>query len=149
MYEIRSSEGYFYEVVTAALGRTQVTVSEHAEFYLVGLLDSLAKGPGDLPSRSSEPLAIRLLDRTREPRTLVLKDLGDTALVVTGFFPEAMPRYRLTESYLEGLGRSAYKELSDRVSLSVLSEIFDELAVEFAKFVGVLAEARTLVASDL
>lgn len=134
------SEGYFYEIVTTALGRTQVDTSEHTEFYLVGLLDSYTQTA--LPSG---PLALKLLGGPPERRILALKEVGDTALFVSGFFPESLERTLVSESYYVGVGRVAYRELSSRVTQSALSDVFDELSAEFKRFVTVLAEARTMV----
>jgi len=143
------SEGFFYEIVTTALGRTNVNATEHTEFYLVGLLDSYARENRMLPS---EPLALMLM-RPAEPaaRTLTLKEVGDSSLLVTGFFPESIERSPCTPEYFQGLGRTAYRELACRMARSSsLSEVFDELAVEFTRFVGVLAAARGMVQmSDL
>lgn len=135
------SEAFFYEIVTAALGRTQVEPSEHVEFYLVGLLDSYTKAT--IPS---DPLALKLLEpRAPAQRVIVLKEIGDTALFVSGFFPESLSRGLVSENYYIGMGQIAYRELSSRMSQSTLSEVFDELSIEFARFVTVLAEARTMV----
>lgn len=138
-----SSEGYFYEVITTALGRAQVDTSEHVEFYLVGLLNSYAIEQRSFPA---EPLALMLLKPLAPAgRTLVLKEVGDTTLVVTGFFPESIGRTLVNAEYYQGLGRTAYRELSGRLSQSALSDIYDELAVRFLEFVAVLEAARSMV----
>ena len=139
--EIRS-EGLFYDIVTTALGRTRVRASEHAEYYLVGLLDSYASAQRRLPS---EALALKLLRTDGPERTLELKEVGDSSLVVTGLFPASIQRTPVPPAYFHGLGKAAYRELSSRFSRSVLSEIYDELSVEFGSFVQVLATARDLV----
>ena len=143
-----SSEGFFYDIVTTALGRLQVDTTEHTEFYLVGLLSSYARDQRTLPS---EPLGMMLLQPREEAgRILVLKEVGDTSLLVTGFFPESIERVPVSAEYFQGLGRVAYRELSGRLSQSALSDVYEELAFEFHTFVAVLAAARTMVSiSDL
>jgi hypothetical protein len=138
-----SSESFFYDVVTTALGRLQVDTTKHTEFYLVELLSSYARDQRTLPS---EPLGLMLM-KTREAamRILVLKEVGDTSLLVTGFFPESIERTLVSAEYYQGLGKAAYMELSSRLSKSVLSGIYDELAVRFREFVAVLGAARSLV----
>jgi hypothetical protein len=138
-----SSEGFFYDVVTTALGRLQVDTTEHTEFYLVGLLTSYARDKRMLPS---EPLGMMLLQPREEAgRILVLKEVGDTSLVLTGFFPESIERVPVSAEYFQGLGRVAYRELSGRLSQSALSSVYEELAFGFHTFVEVLAAARSMV----
>jgi len=138
-----SSEEFFYDIVTTALGRLQVDTTEHTEYYLVGLLASYARDERTLPT---EPLAL-LLMRPRDPatRTLALKEVGDTSLMLTGLFPETIKRTPVNADYYAGLGRVAYLELSGRLSRSALSAVYEELATEFHKFIEVLAAARSLV----
>lgn len=143
-----SSEGFFYDVVTTALGRLQVDTSEHTEFYLVGLLSSYARDHRRLPS---DPLGMMLMKPHEEARrVLVLKEVGDTTLLVTGFFPESIERVPVSAEYFQGLGRVAYRELSSRLSRSALSDVYEELSAEFHTFVSVLSAARSMVQiSDL
>lgn len=143
VFQELSSEAFFYDIVTTALGQLQVDTTEHTEYYLVGLLESYARDERRLPSA---PLALMLLNPSGSAeRTLNLKEVGDTSLIVTGFFPEAITRTQVNVEYYVGLGRVAYRELSGRLSQSALSAVYEELAVEFKKFIEVLAAARALV----
>jgi hypothetical protein len=143
VFQELSSEAFFYDIITTALGRLQVDTTEHTEYYLVGLLESYARDERSIPSA---PLALMLLGPSDPAaRTLNLKEVGDTSLIVTGFFPEAIKNTLVNTEYYVGLGRVAYRELSGRLSLSALSAVYEELAVEFNKFIEVLAAARSLV----
>lgn len=61
-------------------------------------------------------------------RVSVLRRLGDTSLMISGYFPEALERRSVDRSYYSQMGENAYSQLS---TLTEQSNIFDELAVEF------------------
>lgn len=134
-----SVESFFHEVVTEALDRQGVEVSESTEFYLVGLLGEYAHAR--IPD---EPLSLKLAGPAADPSERVknLKQVGDTSLYVTGFFAESLQRKVVGVDYYRDLGRAAYRELSQRLAASSLAEVYDELAARFPRFIDVLAEVR-------
>jgi hypothetical protein len=134
-----SVESFFHEVVTEALGRQGVEASESTEYYLVGLLGEFTHAR--IPD---EPLSLKLADAAVDASERVknLKQVGDTSLYVTGFFADSLQRKVVGVGYYKDLGQAAYRELSRRLATSSISEVYDELAGRFPRFVDVLAEVR-------
>jgi hypothetical protein len=128
----RSAEAFFRDLLLKFLKRHPIDVAPHTEVYIVGLLNGYSQTR--LPD---EALCILLLSQTGN-RTMHLKEVGDTALFVTGFYPDSFdsPDYYMT------LGASAYSELSNRFARSVLCEIYGELAEQFPQFVDLLQDMR-------
>lgn len=137
-----SVDGFFYEVLTDALETVQVEATEPAGWYLVSLMGELTRAR--LPD---EPLAMKLAAaRIAGPgdRVRGLKEVGDTSLVVAGFFNESLSRKLVDADYYIGLGRGAYAELAGQLG-GTLTEVYRELAGNFPAFVEVLAEVRRRV----
>ena len=133
-----SAEAFFRDLLLKALNRHTIDVSAHTEVYIVGLLDGYTRA-----RVTDEALCILLLQQTGD-HVVRLKEVGDTALFVTGFFPDSFnsPDYYIT------LGSSAYSELSNRFARSVLREIYGELAMQFPRFVDLLQDMRQNIHLD-
>lgn len=132
---------FFREVLSDALDRERVDVSEHTECYLVGLLGDYAH-----TQITNEPLSLKLAETAAGERVQALKEVGDTSLYVTGFFADSLERGLVAADYYISLGESAYRELSHRLSSSTVAEVYEELAAKFPVFVDVLAAVRSQVA---
>src|SRR5262245_32933485 len=135
-----SVDEFFHEVVTDALSAVDFDASEQAGWYLVGLL-------GDFTTQrlSDEPLGIKLAAAPECPglRVRTLKEVGDTSLYIAGFFAESLTRSLVDVDYYVGLGQTAYTQLARSFGAQrSLTEVYEELADKFPKFVDVLAEVR-------
>ncbi len=136
-----SVEGFFQEVLSAALDHSGMTVSPSTEYYLVGLLGEFAKA-----RISDAPLGLRLVGtEDGAKRVQALKEIGDTSLYVSGFFAESMSRRLVDLDYYMGMGGAAYAELSGRLGSTAAAEVYAELARRFPAFVDVLARIRSQV----
>jgi hypothetical protein len=142
-----SVEAFFHEVVTDALASVEVSATEPAEWYLVGLLGDFAHA-----RITDEPLAMKLAGaRDAEPgeRVRALKEVGDTTLYLTGFFSDSLHGTLVDPDYYIGLGTTAYRELAGRLGTSTgsasLADVYQELAAKFPRFVDVLADVRKRV----
>ena len=137
-----SVEEFFHEVVTDALHVVEVTASESASWYLVGLLGDMTRA-----RLTDEPLGVKLVEPTADPgaRVRALKQVGDTSLYVAGFFAESLTRSLVDVDYYVGLGQNAYAELARSLGgagTRTIPEVYEELAAKFPRFVDVLAEVR-------
>jgi hypothetical protein len=135
-----SVDEYFHEVVTDALSVVELDASEPASWYLVGLLGEMTRA-----RLTDEPLGPKLaqpgVDAGERVRTL--KQVGDTSLYVAGFFAESLSRSLVDVDYYVGLGQSAYAQLARSLGTQkTLTEVYEELADKFPRFVDVLAEVR-------
>jgi hypothetical protein len=133
---------FFHDAVTSALRSQSVSTSELTEFYLVNLLSEFTHAEID-----SQPLGPKLTQALIEPpgeRSRGLREVGDTALYVSGFFGESLERGLVALDYYISMGGSAYAALAGLVRMSRAGEmwggVYGELADKFPRFVDVLAE---------
>lgn len=138
----RNLTEFFRELLQSAMRAQAVNSSEEVEFYLVKLLEQLARPPRQLDDR---PLALDYLESFHVPlphRYGKLKHVGDTALSMAGLFIEALQRKLVTSDYYSTLGRTAYVHLARLGDMAGphRGELFAELADRFSEFVRVLAE---------
>lgn len=69
-------------------------------------------------------------------RVSLLKRLGDTSLMVGGYFRDSISRRGLQQSYYVQMGENAYSHLSD---LSEAKNVFEELAEGFQRVSNLLS----------
>jgi hypothetical protein len=138
-----SVDEFFHEVVTDALSVVELDASEPASWYLVGLLGDFAKA-----RLTDQPLGLVLAQPGDDPgeRVRNLKQVGDTSLYVAGFFAESLTRSLIDVDYYVGLGQNAYAQLARSLGHNKsITEVYEELAAKFPRFVDVLAEVRKRV----
>jgi hypothetical protein len=135
-----SVDEFFHEVVTDALAVVELDASEPAGWYLVGLLGEMTRA-----RLTDEPLGPKLAQPGEDAgeRVKTLKHVGDTSLYVAGFFAESLTRSLVDVDYYVGLGQNAYARLAQTLGgQRTLTEVYEELAEKFPRFVDVLAEVR-------
>jgi len=136
-----SVEGFFQEILSKALSHTGMQVAPSTEYYLVALLGDFTKA-----RISDEPLGLRLASTEQAAeRVASLKEIGDTALYVSGFFAESVNRQLVDVEYYIGMGGAAYGELAGRMEGSSVADVYAELSQRFPAFVDVLARMRSQV----
>jgi hypothetical protein len=130
---------FFREAVSKAIKSQGVDTTEMTEFYLVNLLSEFATG--QVPE---EALAIKMcegLSATPTSRAQKLREVGDTSLFVSGFFPDSLNRSLIDVDYYIGMGEVAYGQLSRMMRGSdSFNQIFGELSGKFSRFVAVIGE---------
>jgi hypothetical protein len=135
-----SVDEFFHEVVTDALSAVDLDASEPAGWYLVGLLGDFTRA-----RLTDEPLGLKLAQPGEDPgeRVRNLKQVGDTSLYVAGFFAESLNRSLVDVDYYVGLGQEAYARLARQLRAQrSITEVYEELAAKFPKFVDVLGVVR-------
>lgn len=135
-----SVDEYFHDAVISALSAVELSASEPASWYLVGLLGEMTRTR--IPD---EPLGLKLVATGQEPaeRVRTLKQVGDTSLYVAGFFAESLSRSLVDTEYYVGIGQSAYAQLARSLGAQrALTDVYSELAEKFPQFVDVLSEVR-------
>lgn len=135
-----SVDEYFHEVVTDALETVDLEASEPASWYLVGLLGEMTRG-----RISDEPLGLRLAQPAIDAgeRVKTLKQVGDQSLYVAGFFSDSLNRSLVDVDYYVGIGQNAYTQLARSLGgQKTITEVYEELAEKFPRFVDVLMEVR-------
>jgi hypothetical protein len=144
---------YFRDLVEDALAHQGVDVEDLTAYYLVQLLSALsridaARGEGVW---SDAPLAIRLgraLETGGTQQRVLLRQVGDAALFISGFFPDRLRRSLVDAHYYASLGGYAYGSLS-RLADEALAPVYEELADQFDPLVDVLGEVseKTMLTS--
>jgi hypothetical protein len=141
---------YFRDQVVTALQRQRVETSAFTEYYLVDLLARWAdRRPTPAADRGADamPLSVlylRALNAASRERARLLRAMGDTALFVSGFFPESVSGRVGDLRFYRRLGGDAYLRLSREPDDhgAYAPDVFSELAARFQEFADVL----TLVA---
>jgi len=139
---------FFHEQLLAAMKHQRVSASAFTECYVVNLLAAFAHGerlPGREPGFDETPLALlyaRALEASGWERAQLLRATADTALFVSGFFAESLPRGEGGLRYYATLGGQAYARLGNALERDarVATRVFTELAGRFREFVDLLAE---------
>jgi hypothetical protein len=136
---------FFREQVVEATRSLEVTMEQSTERYLVELLAGFAVS--DKVQDLSEPfveLLQRALAATEPERTYRFRNLGDSALYVSGFLPDSHEGRGVTQPYVVSIGARAYGEVSraTRRHGSTHRFLFEELADLFESFARVLDEVR-------
>jgi len=139
----------FAELVASALWETRVQPSPMAIAYLIELLDSRVRaaaaagdGAAEEATLAENLLAAGLLAGVSRIRRL--RNLGDRALFVAGFFGDSLSRSVVDIDYYGDVGRAAYANLAESLAQQVAegawTGLYRELAQRFDEFVDVLAE---------
>lgn len=140
---------FFRGLVRDAMGEQGFESAEETEFYLVALLEAHVRSQGGLLDR---PLALTYLEAEAGAPAESFqryKKVGDTALFVAGLFVDCLERTVVQPTYYVELGQLAYRRIAQG-GTDGIREMFDVLATEFARLVGVLGaiSTRELFASD-
>jgi hypothetical protein len=136
---------YFKGLVHEAMDRQRVDADELTSCYVVQMLSSFARSgmaTGGDTAFSDEPLAVRLgqaLETGGTRQRVLLRQVGDASLFISGFFPDRLRRSLVDVDYYAALGGYAYGSLGQREDES-LAPVFAELAEQFLAFVDVLSE---------
>jgi hypothetical protein len=149
-------DGFFLEIVGAAMKTRKVEASASTGSYLVSLLADYTKPNGNAERTLDQPLTL-LLDEAL--RTMDLGDrfdrlraLGDGVLYGMGFFSEHFEARGINPDYLVTIGSRAYSSARSLLttstsSLDTSTDVFGELMSNFRCYAGVVAEvADTTVA---
>jgi hypothetical protein len=152
VFRRESPAEYFKELVDGALSHQGLATRELTAYYVVQLLASFLQRRVTREEDDDTPLALRLgraLDSGPVQQRASLREIGDIALFVSGFFSDSLNRKLVDVDYYVSIGGCAYNLLS-RVETDTFSPVFAELGEKFVGFVDVLSEVseRTSCASN-
>lgn len=129
-------------LVQCAAAECELQLEEELESYLVFLLMRFVSKP----QMAGTVLALEYLQSAmQEGRQHAerLRDVGDQCLLYSGLFPLRARRRMVRMRYYVDLGRSAYRQLAERVQRG-WSHTFDRLAEDFVGLRDVLQAMREL-----
>jgi len=152
VFRRESAVEYFKELVDGALSRQGLATQDLTAYYVVQLLASFLQRRFTTEQDAGTPLVVRLgraLDSGGMQQRASLKEIGDVALFVSGFFSDSLNRKLVDVDYYVSIGGCAYNVLS-RVETDMFSPVFAELGEKFVGFVDVLTEVseRTSCSSN-
>jgi hypothetical protein len=136
---------FFREQVSKAMEHQRVETSAFVQHYVVDLLgrcvraDALPAGDSGHDAMPLALLYLRALQAASHERPRRLREMGDTALFLSGFFGDALVGKVGDLGYYRRLGGDAYARLGrERTWLG--SDVFSELAARFQDLADVLSE---------
>lgn len=141
---VSSEISLFEKLVGVGEDRSHVTLPLQLHGFLVACLNDHLRDTRIL----SRVLAINLLRSTelRGKRSAVmLKRVGDEALLLAGLFPERSLRLHVSSSYFRYMGQTAYASLAARLQSTGMREpgkFYDHVAENFTCLEKVLNAAR-------
>ena len=134
---------FFGEHVADAMRDLKIETSAQTQGYLVDLLS------GFTVSQRIHSLAVPLaglLKRATEAsgahRLALLRELGDAALFLCGFFPDSFDRRGVDRTYVVTMGGRAYLVVGRHDRDEGRAAVFAELSGRFGELAGVLDEVR-------
>lgn len=152
---IAQPQEYFRGLITAAMGRQQVSTRPEIEFYLVNLLNQFITTDRLFARDASgmmreEPLALLIKEAIEAPvqktQETLFRHVGDLSLYMAGFFQESLARKAVDVDYYIGMGGVAYQNAASRSDEEPLRSVYAELGERFGTFVDVLGEVSTQTA---
>ena len=142
-------ETYFHERIRDARNSLAFLIADEVEFYLVQLLCEFSNPEGK-SQPMQEPLALiyhRALNADPLTRLALLKELGDLALYVAGYFSDALHNQSVDEDYYVSMGGNAYSCVADLMTShrksDGVADIYAEMATKFESLVRLLNEVST------
>ncbi|MEK7084046.1 MAG: hypothetical protein AAB932_02340 [Patescibacteria group bacterium] len=144
-------QSMFHAAISAALRRQKVQVTNTVVMYMIALLAELVRDAhkrfivsarGDrFPMPRLAELWQRAMALPPHQRTVVLKQLGDAALLMAGIFHASMNRRLVDVDYCIGMGQSAYNTAGQLLSDDrMFGALYAELSERFVPLVDVLGE---------
>ncbi len=140
-----SMRDYFRETLTLAMRKRSVRLSETAQAYVVNLCAELSRAENLFAGteHGERPALVDLLARAQdaEPHEAlrIYKHMGDSSLVLTGFFRESVEDTVGVEYYVS-MGGGAYANVAGlmRPTAASSSALFAELSDRFRELVELL-----------
>jgi hypothetical protein len=131
-----SSVALWQETIRDAQQACAVTLKSELEAYLVYLLIHYTNKP-DL---AKQVMAIKFLESLqlhKERRLILLQEVGDQCLLLTGLFPHIVVKRHVKINYFVGLGQAAYANVSKKAT-----DLYHSLAMHFIVLMDVLQSIR-------
>jgi len=147
----RDISAFFYETLNKAMSVRRVEAPQQTECYLVRLLATLAHD-GSTLSQTLVELRCEAERGRREERLSKLRTLGDKALSISSLFEANLSRQGVSRSYVEDMGKNAYRCASHLASASprnherLHAEVFFDLGEHFSTYAEVLLDVREATA---
>ncbi len=129
-------EAFFASLLREAARRQRLSPSPFAFDYVSNLFVRFADADVLFSQEGvSLPVLADMMHEARDAdvyrRISILRRLGDTSLMISGYFPEALNRRNVDVRYYVQMGEVAYAQLDD---LSDTGSVYGELSAQFINF---------------
>lgn len=131
---------YFQGQISRALRSLALSVAASTEVYLADLLATVSERAEALSTPFVELLAQALTVEGRAAQLARMRLIGDSALVVAGFFADSLPARGVSQGYVVSIGSRAYRTAAGAQDLE--AHVLGDLATRFPCFVRVFDEVR-------
>ncbi len=143
---VKNSHGYFSEVLQNALKKSNVSLSDSAQVYIIHMLDDFSRSEKIFSGveYGEKIYFFDLLNRalvSQDQEALrIFRHMGDVSLYLCGFFEEFTQNKLISVSYYIDMGISAYAQASEisRAYTASNSATFLELSDQFCNIAKVL-----------
>jgi len=147
---------HFKELIDRVKTNQNLHINDFTQFYIVDLLSRFLLTQNLFLSEKKkfeeEPLALKLYraleERSIEEKIAILKQIGDVALYISGFFSESLAKKIVDIDYYISMGEGAYGAASElakrKENKEIVVDVFKELSVKFKKIVDLLTEVSEL-----
>lgn len=145
---IFDSDKYFLNTVEEAFKERKIQTYPQVKIYVVDILkhylfvENLYNEQDQSGKKTRKTLAEMLLTANNsgaKERSLLLKNLGDSSLYISGFFSDSFQRKIIDVDYYVDIGRLAYDSLSRNVEEDTFSRLYREISQQFLGLVDVLS----------
>lgn len=147
-----SLQTFFFDELIKYNKRHSVPLSSETIYYVSRLLDQYALCENffeEVDGKIQEKvLGVKLLETfDKSPRRKIdeIRDVGDTALMLCGFFPDSMNKKIVSPQYYYKIGMSAYRNLNRLIPIYMDQKNFyqnlSDLFYRLAELLTILAES--------
>lgn len=153
-----SLQTYFYKQLQEINEKSEAPLPTETIYYSSLVMDKFGEADKYFEKEEGKVrdkiLGIKLLKTSqmaREERKRTLKDIGDTALLICGFFSESLNKKILDTSYYQELGQTAYRRLNSEVPQAYdIPSFFNLISCRFDELTTVmnLVSAKTIGRDD-
>jgi hypothetical protein len=131
-----SSVALWQDTIRDAQDACAVTLQSELEAYLVYLLIHYTRKP-DMAKRAMAIKFLETLQLQKQQRSILLQEVGDQCLLLTGLFPQIVVKRHVKIRYFVDLGQAAYATISKKAS-----DLYSLLAIHFISLMDVLQSIR-------
>jgi hypothetical protein len=135
----------WHSLVTQACQVRSITLSEDIESYLVFLLMRFSNS-SDLLNKIIATDFLSALHVTKSQQSGQLREVGDSCLLYSGFFPGMARRRRVSMEYYVHIGRQAYSQISAQQQFenSKNYALYSQLERDFVSLMDLLLAIRQM-----
>jgi hypothetical protein len=147
LYIESSLQVFFFDQLTSLNQKSTQPVPSELIFYSSKIMDKFGDTSNLFEERegkvSEKILGTKLLEANHleaNKKKRILKDVGDTALIICGYFSDSLNRKIVDASYYEELGRTAYNTLDNYVpSVYDVDSFYKRISLNFSLLTNMMS----------